>query len=101
MTENKSDFVRAFDEKCREEFIQSSNIDVSKYFWTMDSYIQCAHGLQMFNQDSIKEYVACLDDPDSIMESCRLLDMEIKKQKDERESQNISQKQMFNFHQNN
>lgn len=101
MTENKSDFVRAFDEKCREEFIQSSSIDASKYFWTMDSYIQCAHGLQMFNQDSIKEYVACLDDPDSIMESCRLLDMEIKKQKDERESQNISQKQMFNFHQNN
>ena len=101
MTENKSDFVRAFDEKCREEFIQASNIDVSKYFWTMDSYIQCAHGLQMFNQDSIKEYVACLDDPDSIMESCRILDMEIKKQKDERDSQNVSQKQMFNFHQNN
>jgi hypothetical protein len=93
MTENKSDFVREFDEKCREEFIQSSNIDVSKHFWTIDSYIQCAHGLEMFNLDSIKEYVSCLDDPDSILEDCRLFDREIKKAK----GQGSSQKDMFNF----
>jgi len=47
----------------------------------------------MFNPDAIKEYVSCLDDPDSILEDCRLLDIEIKKAK----GQGRSQKQMFNF----
>jgi hypothetical protein len=95
MTENKSEWVRMFDEKCREEFLQSSNISGTKVFWNIESYIQVANGLQMFNPDSIKEYVSSLENSEDILDDCRLLDMEIKKAKEL--NSNVPQKDMFKF----
>ena len=93
MTENKSEWVKMFDEKCRNEFLQTTNITTK--FWDVESYIQVANGLKMFNKDSIKEYVMSLENYEDILDDCRSLDTEIRKAKEL--NSNVSQKDMFKF----
>ena len=93
MTENKSEWVKMFDEKCRNEFLQTANITTK--FWDVESYIQVANGLKMFNKDSIKEYVMSLENYEDILDDCRSLDTEIRKAKEL--NSNVSQKDMFKF----
>lgn len=93
MTENKSEWVKMFDEKCRNEFLQTANITTK--FWDVESYIQVANGLKMFNTDSIKEYVMSLENYEDILDDCRSLDTEIRKAKEL--NSNVSQKDMFKF----
>jgi tryptophan halogenase len=95
MTNNKTEWVRNFDEKCREEFLEKSSITSSKVFWNIESYIQVANGLQMFNQDSIQNYVNSLPNSNQILEECKLMDMEIKKAKNM--NSNVPQKDMIKF----
>ena len=57
MTNNKTKWVRDFDEKCREEFIDSRTCYKERVFWGVDSFIQISKGLQMFNEQSIKNFL--------------------------------------------
>ena len=49
----------------------------SSKFWDVESYIQVANGLKMFNnKSSIKEYVMSLENYEDIIDDCRSLDTE-------------------------
>lgn len=70
MTENKTEWVRDFDEKCRYEFLDAQNLgnNSTKFVWPLDSFIQVANGLNMFDKKRIKEYL------DSKREKQQILD---------------------------
>ena len=57
MTYNKTDWVRDFEEKCREEFLDARTCYNEKTFWGLDSFIQVCYGLKMFNRESIKNFL--------------------------------------------
>ena len=57
MTHNKSNWVRDFEEKCREEFLDSRTCYKEKTFWGLDSFIQVCYGLKMFDRESIKNFL--------------------------------------------
>ena len=71
MTENKSDWVKMFDEKCRQEFLDHESIEQNKEFWHIDSYIQVAQGLKLFNPKSIQEWLDSLSNSEEVYEECR------------------------------
>ena len=71
MTDNKLDWVKCFDEKCREEFLEKFSIEKGKEFWHVDSYIQVAQGLEMFNPEALKNYIDLLPNGEQILERCR------------------------------
>ncbi len=57
MTENKIEWVNNFDEKCREEFLDNRTCQREKTFWGLDSFIQVANGLNMFDSKSIQNFL--------------------------------------------
>ena len=57
MTNNKMQWVKEFEELCREEFLDLSGEDELLDLWVMDSYIQVVNGLQMFNKKAIKKFI--------------------------------------------
>ncbi len=57
MTNNKTEWVKTFDAKCREEFLDSRTCYREKAFWGLDSFIQVCNGLNMFTNDSIKNFL--------------------------------------------
>ena len=57
MTNNKTKWVKDFDEKCREEFIDSRTCYKERVFWGVDSFIQISEGLKMFDRQSIKNFL--------------------------------------------
>jgi len=71
MKENKSPWLQAYCEMCREEFLVESSIEKSKEFWHVDSYIQVSQGLKMFNPESIKDYLNSLPNGDTILKNCK------------------------------
>lgn len=71
MTNNKLDWVKNFDEKCKKEFLDKFSIEKSKEFWHVDSYIQVAEGLRMFDLESLKEFIDMLPNGKEILEKCR------------------------------
>jgi len=78
MTNNKTDWVKAFDQKCREEFLEETSIRKGKEFWHVDSYIQVAQGLKMFNPESIQKFLDSLPNGQEIFENCRSRYQEVK-----------------------
>jgi len=56
MSNNKKEWVKDIDEKCRKEFLDSFSVG-EQSFWQLDSYIQVAKGLQMFNKESVGKYL--------------------------------------------
>jgi hypothetical protein len=70
MTENKTEWVRDFDEKCRYEFVDASNLgnNSSRFVWPLDSYIQVANGLNMFNKEAIIEFLDSKRNKNQILE---------------------------------
>jgi len=81
MKENKTEWVKAFEQKCKQEFLEEDSIDKSKLFWNIDSYIQVAHGLKMFTKEGILEFLKWIPNGDSVLESSRLDFMAIQKAK--------------------
>ncbi len=81
MTNNKTDWVKSFDQKCREEFLEQTSIEKGKEFWHVDSYIQVARGLKMFNPESIRNFLDSLPNGKEILENCRRRYEEVKKDK--------------------
>ena len=57
MTNNKTQFVKDFEEKCNEDFLDIGDEDDILESWTIDSWIQIAHGLNMFNKESLSEFI--------------------------------------------
>ena len=57
MTANKVDWVKNFDEKCREEFLDARTCQREKTFWGLDSFVQVANGLSMSDNQSIKNFL--------------------------------------------
>ena len=57
MTYNKTNWVRDFEQKCREEFLDARTCYNEKTFWGLDSFIQVCYGLKMFNRESIKNFL--------------------------------------------
>ena len=57
MTNNKTEWVKTFDAKCRKEFLDSRTCYREKAFWGLDSFIQVCNGLNMFTNDSIKNFL--------------------------------------------
>ncbi len=57
MTYNKIDWVRDFEEKCKEEFLDGRTCYQEKTFWGLDSFIQVCYGLRMFSRESIKNFL--------------------------------------------
>ena len=73
MTNNKKEWVKDIDEKCRNEFLDSLSLGDNsfKFFWPLDSFIQVANGLQMFNKEAINEYLSLKRDRNQILEMAR------------------------------
>ncbi len=57
MTENKTEWTKSFEQKCREEFLDARTCYKEKTFWGLDSFVQVSNGLEMFNKESIKEFL--------------------------------------------
>ena len=66
MTENRTEWVKTFDERCRKEFIDLFLNDDMLDFWAQDSYIQIMNGLNLFDKESIKSYVDSREDSEDI-----------------------------------
>jgi hypothetical protein len=94
MTSHKSEWVKSFDQKCREEFLEESSIEKGKEFWHVDSYIQVAQGLEMFNPKSIRKFVESLPDGEEVLENCRLRYLEVNRSK--KQNMNVPHKAVIN-----
>ena len=57
MTNNKTQFVKDFEEKCKEDFFDIGDEDDIFESWTIDSWIQIAYGLNMFNIESLSDFI--------------------------------------------
>ena len=58
MTNNKIRWVKEFEDKCNNEFIESSVFGGTKYaVFSYDSFVQIADGLNLFNKDSLREWL--------------------------------------------
>jgi len=66
MTDNKKEWVDDIDEKCRKEFLDSFSI-TEQSFWHLDSYIQVAKGLQMFDKKSVGAYLDMQSNKEEIL----------------------------------
>jgi len=70
MTENKTEWVTDFDEKCKYEFVDASNLgnNSTRFVWPLDSYIQVSNGLNMFDKEAIIEYLDSKRNKNQILE---------------------------------
>jgi tryptophan halogenase len=73
MTSNKKEWVKDIDEKCRNEFLDSISLGDNpfKFFWPIDSFIQIANGLKMFNKNSINDYLNSKHNKNQILEMAK------------------------------
>lgn len=94
MTQNKSEWVESFDQKCREEFLEETSIERGKEFWHVDSYIQVAQGLGMFNPESIRKFLESLPNGEYILENCRLRYQEVNRAKNQ--NMNVPHRSVLN-----
>ena len=81
MYNNRTEWIESFSKKCKEEFLLGKNIEESKVFWEVDSYIQVANGLQMFDNESIKEFLEWQPDKDEIIERAKSFANELERSK--------------------
>ena len=66
MTDHKTHWVKTVEEKCNKEFLDVFLSDDMLNFWDHDSYTQIMNGLQMFNKQSIRDFVDSRLDSDEI-----------------------------------
>ena len=70
MTANKTDWMKAYEEKCSIEFIPAGFMSEDSQ-WHIDSYIQVSNGLEMINADSVNEFIKNLPKSKKILEQCK------------------------------
>ena len=81
MSSNQTEWIQNFAEKCKQEFLSSDDIGEDKVFWTVDSYIQVANGLDMFDHDSIKQFLDLQPDKEDIIERSNSFNQELEHSK--------------------
>lgn len=57
MNDNKMQWVKEFEELCRDEFIDIPAENKILELWLTDSYVQIADGLKLFNKESIQNFI--------------------------------------------
>ena len=72
MTNNKTDWMKAYEEKCSLEFIPSGITDEDSQFH-IDSYMQVSEGLGMVNVDAVNEFLKNLPKAKSLVEDSKSL----------------------------
>ena len=72
MTNNKTDWMKAYEEKCSLEFIPSGITDEDSQFH-IDSFIQVSNGLEMINVDSVNKFLKDLPKAKKILEDSKSL----------------------------
>ena len=66
MTDNKTEWVEGIDEKCKREFLDSFSIN-DQSFWHLDSFIQVANGLLMFDKETVGKYLDLQNNKEEIL----------------------------------
>ena len=66
MTDNKTEWVEGIDEKCKREFLDSFSIN-DQSFWHLDSFIQVANGLLMFDKEKVGKYLDLQNNKEEIL----------------------------------
>ena len=61
--------MKDFEEKCKYEFLDVSSLGDSsvRFIWHLDSYIQVAHGLNMFDKDEMLKFIDSKQYKDQVM----------------------------------
>ena len=67
MTSNKIEWVQDYAQKCKEEFVDVRTCERGNAFWGIESYIQVSHGLNMFNNSSIQNFLDSKIDKEEIL----------------------------------
>ncbi len=70
MTENKTEWVRDFEEKCKYEFLDAKNLgnNSTKFVWSLDNFIQVSNGLNMFDKNAIRDFLNSKRNKQQILE---------------------------------
>tara|TARA_Y100001973_G_C5194160_1_gene333041 strand:+ start:153 stop:1613 length:1461 start_codon:yes stop_codon:yes gene_type:complete len=71
MTNNKTEWVKNFHRKCKEEFLDARTCYREKTFWGIDSFIQLGNAHNMFDNKSIMNFLDSKIDGQSILENMR------------------------------
>lgn len=69
MKDHKSKFAQELEQKCREDFISERH--TNKLLWSIDSYIQVAQGLKLFNRLNVQRYMENKIDSDTFIETMK------------------------------
>ncbi len=74
MTNNKTDWVKAIEEKCNKEFLDLSVFGNNKNdSFSFDSYIQIGDGLNLFNRDSLREFLVAKPNGQEVLDTSERL----------------------------
>ena len=57
MNDNKMQWVKEFEESCKDEFIDIPAENKIFKLWLTDSYVQIADGLRLFDKESIQNFI--------------------------------------------
>lgn len=83
MTNNKTDWMKAYEEKCSLEFIPSGITDEDSQFH-IDSYMQVSEGLGMVNVDAVNEFLKNLPKAKALVEDSKSLHQILEKIKNKK-----------------
>ena len=71
MKNNKTDWVRTLEEKCKHEFLDVFDTDDMLDYWGNDNYIQVMKGTNLFNKDAIQDYMQSRKNPELLYDDAR------------------------------
>lgn len=94
MTNNKSEWVKNFDEKCKNGFINENTVDTN--FWGLDCYIQISWGLNMFNCENVINYMNNLPYSESTIADLKNKHESYKKIKEKNKKEYMSHQEFLN-----
>lgn len=96
MKDHKSKFAREIEEKCRKDFISKKYVGEGVWsVWSIDSYIQVAHGLKMFDRTNVRKYMENKFDSDEFIETMEKEFFRQKEIKDHNKKTAISHKKFL------
>ncbi len=95
MTNNKTEWVKNFHRKCKEEFLDARTCYREKTFWGIDSFIQLGNAHNMFDNKSIMNFLDSKIDGQSILENMRSEHQYLEHKK--RETKFISHKKVLDL----
>jgi tryptophan halogenase len=98
MKDHKSKVAEEFEYKCRTDFISKKYIDKSLLnLWSIDSFINVAHGLKMFNQKSVRKYMENKFDSEIFTDRMKQEFFRQKQIKNNNEKTSVSHREFLNY----